>query len=347
MKNLTRLRSTEIAVPVFIAATLWIPRLIAAPKREAVIAGFLCIVVVVGCAVRESFPVAAPCTVCLSTVCAWLLEATNDPLIAFSWSLMPLGVRFWNTLSDWVPLLWAGVFLSLVVVVDGVNLLGVTTVQVALILAEADGRRQHALAQEAEAKLAAHTARELHDGIGHALSLIRAEAGLALMTRREATGHAVAREAIERIDHHAQRAYRELELIIDAYSYGGEEEFTLADTIEADRAAGLIVTVHGPVPTTEVPVQIIKEMLRNARQHAKVSRCELEFARTATQWVVRCVNPVESEEVRSPGRGLRNIDARSRALGGSAIWGAANGEFSIEVRIPVVSKHEATWSVRP
>lgn len=334
-------RATEIAVPLVIAATLWVPRLAHAPAIEAALGGLLCVAVVVCCALRERLPVVAPVCTCLSTVIAWHLETTNDPLIAFSWSLMPLGVRHWKLLSSWVPLLWVGVFVSLVMVVDGGRALGVAPVMVALILAEAEGRRLHAMAREAELAFAANAARELHDSIGHSLSLIRAEAGLGLMSPgAELDGaRAPVRETLERIDRHAQQAYQGLEVIVSDLAPGGAAEMTIADVIAADRAAGLAVTVRGQIPDDGVPVQIVQEMLRNVRRHGNGSGCELEFSRTGGEWIVRCTNRLDALGEPTVGRGLGNIEERVRALGGSAEWGVKGGalpaEFFTQVRIPV------------
>lgn len=191
--------------------------------------------------------------------------------------------------------------------------------------------------------LAHYTARELHDGIGHSLSVIRAEAGLGLMLPSLRDD---ARDVLTRIESQAESAMASVAEIVDAYGAGDgvdgrDAQLSLRDAIAADRAAGLNVTVHGPIPEREVPVHIVQEMLRNARKHSADGHCDVRFQHTAGEWIVSCTNAVTSQL--GEGRGLKNLETRARALGGSAQWEIHNDVFRMEVRLPGTSRRKA-WA---
>ena len=334
---------TDIAVPCLIVALLWAPR----PERvastaDAAIGAALCVIAVVATALSRRFPVAMPIVLLVATVVGWSLGLIRDPLIAFSWGIIPLGIRHWRGIRRWLPALWMGVVASLLIAVDGLGLLSAApiAVLVSLIIAEAEGRQRSLEAREAEAAFAHYTARELHDGIGHSLSVIRAEAGLGLIlpSLPEDT-----RDVLIRIEAQAESAMASVAEIVDAYGAGetADAQLTIRDVIAADRAAGLDITLHGAIPEREVPVRIVQEMLRNARKHSADEHCELSFEHTADAWIVICTNAATSQI--GKGRGLKNLETRARALGGSAQWDIYNGVFRMEVRVPRTSCRKA-WA---
>lgn len=336
---------TDIAVPCLIVALLWIPRPEhIASTADAVAGAVLCAVAAVATALSRRFPVAMPAVLFVATIAGWSLGLIRDPFIAFFWSIIPLGIQHWRAIRHWLPALWIGVVASLVIAVDGLGSLAVAPVAVlvSLIIAETEGRQRNIEAREAEAAFAHHTARELHDGIGHSLSVIRAEAGVGLMLPSVATRDDV-RDVFTRIESQAESAMASVAEIVDVYGEGAADgaQLTVRDAIAADRAAGLSVTVHGPMPEREVPVRIVQEMLRNVRKHSADGHCELSFKHTGDEWVVSCTNAVSSPL--GEGHGLKNLETRARALGGSAQWDIHDGVFRIEVRVPD-SSHRKAWA---
>ena len=336
---------TDIAVPCLIVALLWIPRPEhVASTADAAIGAALCVLAVAATALSRRIPVAMPAVLLVATIAGWVLGLIRDPFIAFSWSLIPLAIRHWRAIRRWLPALWIGVIASLVIAVDGLGTLAVAPVAVlvSLIIAEIEGRQRNLEAREAEAAFAHHTARELHDGIGHSLSVIRAEAGVGLMLPSVATRDDV-RDVLSRIESQAESAMASVAEIVDVYGEGAADsaQLDIRDAIAADRAAGLSVTVHGAIPEREVPVRIVQEMLRNARKHSADGHCELSFEHRGDEWLVICTNAVSSQL--SEGHGLKNLETRSRALGGSAQWDIHGGVFRIEVRVPGPS-HRKAWA---
>lgn len=336
---------TDIAVPCLIVALLWVPRPehVTSPA-DAAIGPALCVIAVVATALSRRFAVVMPIVLLSATVVGWFLGLIRDPLIAFSWSIIPLGIRHWRGIRRWLPALWIGVVASLLIAVDGLGVLSAAPVAVlvSLIIAETEGRQRSLEAREAEAAFAHYTARELHDGIGHSLSVIRAEAGVGLMLPSVAT-HDDVRDVFTRIESQAESAMASVAEIVDVYGEGAADgaQLSIRDAIAADRAAGLSVTVHGAIPEREVPVRIVQEMLRNARKHSADGHCDLSFEHTAGAWIVSCANAVTSQL--GEGRGLKNLETRARALGGSAQWDIHDGVFRIEVRVPDPS-HRKAWA---
>nr|VDG61962.1 sensory histidine kinase UhpB [Streptococcus thermophilus] len=338
---------TDIAVPCLIVALLWIPRPEhVASTADAALGAVLCALAVAATALSRRFPAAMPVVLFAATVAGWSLGLIRDPFIAFSWSIIPLGIRHWRAIRRWLPVLWIGVIASLVIAVDGLGTLAVAPVAVlvSLIIAETEGRQRNLETREAEAAFAHYTARELHDGIGHSLSVIRAEAGVGLMLPSVATRDDV-RDVLTRIESQAESAMASVAEIVDVYGEGAADgadtQLSIRDAIAADRAAGLSVTVHGAIPEREVPVRIVQEMLRNARKHSADGHCELSFGHRGDEWLVSCTNAVSSPL--GEGHGLKNLETRALALGGSAQWDIHDGVFRIEVRVPGPS-HRKAWA---
>lgn len=326
----------DASVATLITTWLWLPR-----GGYTVGSVALCVGVAVAVALRRRWPRAVPVVVFVATVVGWSLGSINDPFIAFSWSLIPIAVEHWRAIRRWLPALWVAVIASALIAVDGVGVLGAAPVAVlvSLIIAEAEGHQRHLDTRETEVAFAQHTARELHDGIGHSLSIIRAETGLLLMSPQVAQSAGI-QDCLTRIDRHAEAAFTALGQIVEAYTGSGESSggslestaaLTIHEVIAADRAAGLDITVHGSIPGGEIPVQIVQEMVRNVRQYGANKQCALHFEHCDGQWVVRCTNAVDPAR----GGGLMNLTARAEALGGSARWGCVDGLFSAEVCLPV------------
>ncbi|HEY4007040.1 MAG TPA: histidine kinase [Pseudonocardia sp.] len=143
--------------------------------------------------------------------------------------------------------------------------------------AESDARLR---AEQAQAQTREQIAREMHDVLGHRLSLLAVHAG-ALEYRRNASPTEVA-SAASVIRSSAHQALQDLRAVIGVLRapVGGELPLpTLADVddlVAECRRAGMRVTLHrelpDPVEVPELPgrtaYRIIQEGLTNARKHA-------------------------------------------------------------------------------
>ena len=212
-------------------------------------------------------------------------------------------------------------------------------------LQEAQVRRSNSklrLAQEQIEHLAAvaereRIARDLHDLLGHTLSLIVLKSELAskLATRDPAR----AAEEIRDIEQVSRKALREVREAIRGYRP------SLADEVEQSRsllgAAGIraemaIEAVEVERPAEEVLALALREAVTNVVRHSKATVCRI---RLRTEFDA-CVLLVEDDGSAAPapeGSGMRGMRERVEALGGSVRRGrgTAGRGLRLEVRVPL------------
>ncbi|MGP3923407.1 sensor histidine kinase [Streptomyces sp. 8N616] len=191
-------------------------------------------------------------------------------------------------------------------------------------------------------------ARELHDSIGHALTVAVVQAGAARAAgSAEFTDRALA--AIEDTGRHAlEDLERVLRLLRDDPVRKPAERPTLADAgrlVESARASGAAVTadVTGPVAGVPGPVsregyRIVQEALTNALRHAGPSvRVALRIAVSERLVELDVRNPLDAGRVAQPncGRGLRGIRERAVLLGGEAETGPYDGDWRVRASLPL------------
>ncbi len=176
-------------------------------------------------------------------------------------------------------------------------------------------------------------AREIHDSVGHALSLVSLQAGAA----RKVIGHDLdfAVSALTSIETAAREAAADLDRVLGLL----REDVALTETapesdlgslehlVRATRAAGLAVDhdVHGDVTTvpslvSQEAYRIVQEALTNALKYSTDGAARLVVTRSDTALTVTLVNRSSDERSGQPaasGRGLRGIAERVHALGGS------------------------------
>jgi signal transduction histidine kinase len=209
--------------------------------------------------------------------------------------------------------------------------------------AEREAERERLLAAAEER---ARIARDLHDSVGHAISVIAVRAGAArLRHHREPDRTVAALAAIEELSRHT---VAEIDQIVgglrddrppDAAPIG----LAALDALLAHRAAaGLAVTVETsgtPRPCGDTADQaayrILQEALTNAARHGSgTARIGLVFTDTALELTVTNPVPAEPASSRRPGHGLTGMRERATLLGGDLDAGRTGGEFRIRARIP-------------
>ncbi|WP_399938170.1 sensor histidine kinase [Streptomyces sp. BBFR25] len=188
-------------------------------------------------------------------------------------------------------------------------------------------------------------ARELHDSIGHALTVAVVQAGAA----RAANSPEFTDRALTAIEETGRAALEDLERVLgvlrEAERPVGARP-TLADAdrlLESARASGAKVEaeVAGPLETLPGPVshegyRILQEALTNVLRHAGAvpTRVRVEVADGALTLEVR--NPLPDGRA-APGRGsgLRGIRERAALLGGRAHTGPDGaGDWEVRVELP-------------
>ena len=193
-------------------------------------------------------------------------------------------------------------------------------------------------------------ARELHDSVGHALSVVTLQSAGA-RRRLQAHDPEAAEAALEAIETTARAATAELVHMLGllrdrADATPAHPAIGLGDLdslVMATRRAGLDVRaqVNGdladlpPVVSREA-YRIVQEGLTNALRHAAEPRAKLLLERRPEQLVITLTNPARTSGSRRRGsRGLTGLEERSRALGGSVTHTDADGTWELVVELPL------------
>ncbi|AYC42905.1 sensor histidine kinase [Streptomyces griseorubiginosus] len=188
-------------------------------------------------------------------------------------------------------------------------------------------------------------ARELHDSIGHALTVAVVQAGAA----RAADDPDFTERALNAIEETGRAALEDLERVLGILRESGgpvSGRPTLAESdrlLESARASGAKVEAEfsGPLDTVPGPVsregyRILQESLTNVLRHAGAVpvRVRVEVSRETLALEVR--NPAPAC-VPGPGRGsgLRGIRERAALLGGRAHTGPYQGDWQVHAELPL------------
>ncbi|WP_181777486.1 sensor histidine kinase [Amycolatopsis pittospori] len=262
--------------------------------------------------------------------------STEDPI------LVPKG---W--VSAWIP---AAFLLGLVALAYGVWIAGAVLTRVAKSLLGISAAERIAQLEKRTEQLAERNrlARELHDSVGHALSVVTIQAGAARRTLRSDPDFT--EQALTAIEESARAALDDLDhvlgLLRDEASgrtpQAGLGE--LSSLIEATRLAGAEVAaeVRGE-PSSVPPVvsreayRILQECLTNALRHAGKVPVTVLVDAGAELLRLRVSNPLGAATAPSRdggGRGLRGMAERVDVLGGTITAGRADGRWEVEVAVP-------------
>ncbi|MHC3472215.1 sensor histidine kinase [Streptomyces sp. 7R007] len=254
-------------------------------------------------------------------------------------ALLHLDGRQW-----WHVLLVLPVLAALAVTVAGSGHL--VTALAHRLLGPSPAERLAALEERTEQLLErTRIARELHDSIGHALTVAVVQAGAA----RAAGDPAFTDRALDAIEETGRAALEDLERVLgvlreSSRPVGGRP--TLVDAgrlLESARASGAKVDADltGSLDTVPDPVsregyRILQESLTNVLRHAGAVpvRVRVDVGDGALALEVR--NPLTAP-VPGPGRGsgLRGIRERAALLGGRARTGPDEGDWQVRVELPL------------
>ncbi|GHI09382.1 histidine kinase [Streptomyces cellostaticus] len=188
-------------------------------------------------------------------------------------------------------------------------------------------------------------ARELHDSIGHALTVAVVQAGAA----RAAGDPAFTDRALEAIEDTGRAALADLERVLGVLResdrpVGARPTLTDADRLlDSARASGAEVDaeVTGPVATVPGPVsregyRILQEALTNVLRHAGAVPVRVRVSVADGRLALEVRNPLPAV-IPGPGRGsgLRGIRERAALLGGSARTGPDEDEWQVRAELPL------------
>jgi signal transduction histidine kinase len=214
-----------------------------------------------------------------------------------------------------------------------------------------------ALARAAHAEEQVRIDQELHDSIGHMLSMIVVQAGAgAHVFERDAE---FARRALGTIEQRGRAALGELDRIIAQFQgthAGGNtgpngyaplpDAASLPALVAGAREAGVDVVARIrigdlPAPLGRGVYRIVQEALTNAAKHAPGSTVNVDIASGEEAVAISVVNRLAGSAPtarRAAGRGLASIRDRATMLGGSASIGTTeDDEFVVNAVLPLAA----------
>ncbi|MHC3468996.1 sensor histidine kinase [Streptomyces sp. 7R007] len=201
----------------------------------------------------------------------------------------------------------------------------------------------------------ARIARDMHDVLAHAVSLmvVQAEAG-PVVVRSDPERAEAAFEAIAAAGRDAMAQLRRILGVLKEEQYSGTSPQPCVAALPAlvrqvGGSAGLraeLRTTGAPrplPPDTEVAVyRVVQEALTNTVKHAYASRATVEL-----NWTEDALTVTVTDDGRGPagpggGHGLIGIRERAAACGGAAEAGPGpDGGFRVAVRLPVAADRQA------
>jgi two-component system sensor histidine kinase DesK len=201
---------------------------------------------------------------------------------------------------------------------------------------------EHILAAVAERE---RIARDLHDVLGHTLSVIVLKAELAGRLVERDPERAI-REMAD-VERTARTALAEVREAIGGYRAKG-----LAAELEMARgtlaAAGVALSCESPIPRLAVEEETVlalavREAVTNIVRHARAQHCRMRFANTADKFRSLVVEDDGAGMLQAgvrhiEGNGLRGMRERVVALGGRLLIGDGDGVgTTLRIELPVAA----------
>ncbi|MFB7514317.1 sensor histidine kinase [Streptomyces sp. NPDC056144] len=228
-------------------------------------------------------------------------------------------------------------------------------------LQDARQRAHRIEAEQAAARERARIAREMHDILSHAVSLMVVQAEAGPVAVRAAPERAEA--AFDAISATGREAMVQLRQMLGLLREGGEPAAPrepqpglagIPELVERVRASGLAVgyaTEGGvralPEATGASAYRIVQEALTNVVKHAGARRAEVRLAYDGGVLGVTVTDDGRGPRPGPAGHGLVGIRERAAAHGGTAETGPGPGGrgFEVRVRLPVPSSSTTTSEV--
>ncbi|MFI7009340.1 sensor histidine kinase [Streptomyces sp. NPDC050145] len=216
-----------------------------------------------------------------------------------------------------------------------------------LLLGPSAAERLTALEERTEQLLERNRiARELHDSIGHALTVAVVQAGAA----RAAGDPAFTDRALDAIEETGRAALEDLDRVLRVLREAERPASRRPTLQEADRlldsarasGAKVDVEVRGPLDAVPGPVsregyRILQEALTNVLRHCGAVPVRVELAVADGRLSLEVRNPLPSGGRAAPGgtgSGLRGVRERAALLGGRARTGPLGEEWQVHVDLP-------------
>ncbi|MFE0650730.1 sensor histidine kinase [Streptomyces sp. NPDC059534] len=229
-------------------------------------------------------------------------------------------------------------------------------------LQDARQRAHRIEAEQAAARERARIAREMHDILSHAVSLMIVQAEAGPVAVRAAPARAEA--AFEAISETGREAMAQLRHMLGLLREGGEGTAPrepqpdlggIPDLVERVRSSGLSVTYETeggvralPAATGASAYRIVQEALTNVVKHAHARTADVRLAYREGALGVTVTDDGRGPRPGAGGHGLVGIRERAAAHGGTAATGPGPGGRGFEVRVllPVPTTPETAKTTR-
>ncbi|MFB7372803.1 sensor histidine kinase [Streptomyces sp. NPDC056222] len=223
-------------------------------------------------------------------------------------------------------------------------------------------REQEARARQSATEERLRIARELHDVLGHSISLINVQSGAVLHRLGKKpdpdVALAAAEEALEAVKATSKDALRELRATLGVLRQADEAAPTsptsglalLGELVERARSTGLDVRTEltgTPVPLAP-PVdlaayRIVQESLTNVTRHSGARTATIALDWRADELRLRIEDDGEGAPEEQPlGSGIRGMAERARAFGGDLTAHSTAGGFRVDARLPLEAPASTT-----
>jgi signal transduction histidine kinase len=241
--------------------------------------------------------------------------------------------------TGWLSLLGLVLLVALVYAVAG---LGALAAIMAPVLLGPSAAERIAALEVAAGELAERNrlARELHDSVGHALTVTTLQAAAAQEVLD--SDPEFVRRALRAVEETGRAAMADLDHVLGLLresAPGTGAQRTLAD-LDRLVAGTVSSTVAGdlagvPAVISREGYRIVQESLTNAARHAAGQPVSLSLSVTGDALAIEATNPFPGEVPPREGRGLTGMRERVALLGGRMTAGAEDGRWRISVRLPL------------
>lgn len=209
-------------------------------------------------------------------------------------------------------------------------------------------REQEIVSAEARLRERARIASDMHDSLGHELSLLGVRAGALELAPGLTDEH---RAAVRELRAGAADATEHLRDIIGVlredteHAPTGPVRESITALVQRANASGMEARLdvdeatEGPPPPAMVDraaYRVVQEALTNAAKHAPGTAVTVQVRRTTAETVVRVRNDQSPDARPAPsgGRGLVGLDERVRLVGGTLRTHATGGGFELVASLP-------------
>lgn len=209
---------------------------------------------------------------------------------------------------------------------------------------------EHGIARRAVEQQRAELAGELHDALGHELSLIALRAGALQVSSSGPVAEAAA-QVRSQVEQAVVALQQTVALLRSSDSASASLEpapsgLVVADLVERANAAGAAVSLSGaldaavPAPTRMTAYRVAQEGLTNALKHAPGSQVDIELRSSPPHAVEVSIaaqsNAASTVDAEPPaGSGLTGLQRRVTALGGELTVTHHGGRHLTQARLPL------------